>query len=104
MGRLEYWLIVGSGGGGCNNTLYLRKYNLTGENNCLADVETMKRSPLEMHVEILEILDHCGPLKLTPIMYIVNVDCSILKQTLVFLAKQGRLKRKSLNEKEKSLR
>jgi predicted transcriptional regulator len=57
-----------------------------------------------MHVEILEILDHCGPLKLTPIMYIVNVDCSILKQTLVFLAKQGRLKRKSLNEKEKSLR
>jgi predicted transcriptional regulator len=54
-----------------------------------------------MHVEILEILDHCGPLKLTQVMYIVNVNCSILKQALVFLTKQGLVEEKIIKRDRK---
>ena len=48
----------------------------------------MRRSKLEMYVEILAVLAHRGPLKLTHIMYKANVSCSVLSEYLEFLAKQ----------------
>jgi len=49
----------------------------------------MKRSKLEMYVDILKVLAKSGPLQLTHIMYQANVDCIILKEHLGFLIKQG---------------
>ena len=49
----------------------------------------MRRSKLEMYVDILRVLAHKGPLKLTHIMYKANVNCSVLKEYLDFLLKQG---------------
>jgi len=49
----------------------------------------MRRSKLEMYVDTLKVLAQRGPLKLTHIMYKVNVNCSILKEYLDFLVKQG---------------
>ena len=48
----------------------------------------MRRSKLEMYVDILSVLSHRGPLKLTHIMYKANVNCSVLKEYLEFLIKQ----------------
>lgn len=47
----------------------------------------MRRSKLEMYIDILKVLAHRGPLKLTHIMYKANVNCSVLKQYLDFLIK-----------------
>lgn len=49
----------------------------------------MRRSKLEMYVDILTVLAHRGPLKLTHIMYKANVNCSVLKEYLEFLMKQN---------------
>jgi predicted transcriptional regulator len=49
----------------------------------------LRRSKLEMYVDILTVLAHRGPLKLTPVMYKANVNCSVLKEYLEFLMKQG---------------
>ena len=49
----------------------------------------MRRSKLEMYVDILKVLAQRGPLKLTHIMYKANVNCSLLKEYLDFLIKQG---------------
>jgi len=49
----------------------------------------MRRSKIEMYVDILEVIAHKGPLKLTHVMYKVNVNCSMLKEYLNFLTKQG---------------
>lgn len=49
----------------------------------------MRRSKLEMYVDILAVLAHRGPLKLTHVMYKANVNCSILKEYLDFLMKQN---------------
>ena len=49
----------------------------------------MRRSKLEMYVDILSVLAHRGPLKLTHVMYKANVNCSVLKEYLDFLIKQG---------------
>ena len=48
----------------------------------------MRRSKLEMYVDILKVLAHRGSLKLTHIMYKANVNCSVLKQYLDFLMEQ----------------
>jgi len=48
----------------------------------------MRRSKLEMYVDILKVLAQRGPLKLTHIMYKANVNCSVLKEYLDFLIKQ----------------
>jgi len=45
----------------------------------------MRRSKLEMCVDILSVLSHRGPLKLTHIMYKANVNCSVLSEYLDFL-------------------
>lgn len=49
----------------------------------------MRRSKLEMYVDILKVLGQRGPLKLTHIMYKANVNCKVLKEYLDFLLKQG---------------
>jgi predicted transcriptional regulator len=49
----------------------------------------MRRSKLEMYVDILRVLAQRGPLKLTHVMYKANVNCSVLKEYLDFLVKQG---------------
>ena len=49
----------------------------------------MRRSKLEIYVDILKVLGQKGPLKLTHIMYKANVNCKILKEYLDFLIKQG---------------
>ena len=49
----------------------------------------MRRSKLEMYVDILQVLSHRGPLKLTHVMYKANVNCKVLKEYLDFLIKQN---------------
>ena len=49
----------------------------------------MRRSRLEMYVDILRVLAHKGPLKLTHVMYKANVNCKVLKEYLDYLIKQG---------------
>jgi predicted transcriptional regulator len=49
----------------------------------------MRRSKLEMYIDILKVLSQRGPLKLTHVMYKANVNCSVLKEYLDFLLKQG---------------
>jgi len=49
----------------------------------------MRRSKLEMEVDILKILAQKGPLKLTHIMYKTNVNCNVLNTNLEFLIEQG---------------
>jgi predicted transcriptional regulator len=49
----------------------------------------MRRSKLEMYIDILKVLAHRGPLKLTHIMYKANVNCSVLKEYLDFLIQQS---------------
>jgi predicted transcriptional regulator len=48
----------------------------------------VRRSKLEMYVDILKVLAQRGPLKLTHIMYKANVNCSVLNENLKFLLKQ----------------
>ena len=61
----------------------------------------MRRSQLEMHLKILEILNHVGPLKLTHVMNKANVNCSLLKECLDFLTKQGLVEEKIIGKKRK---
>jgi predicted transcriptional regulator len=49
----------------------------------------MRRSKLEMYIDILDVLAFKGPLKLTHIMYKSNVNCSVLKEQLDFLLKNS---------------
>ena len=49
----------------------------------------MRRSKLEMEIDILKMLAQKGPLKLTHLMYKTNVNCDVLSKNLVFLLKQG---------------
>jgi predicted transcriptional regulator len=58
----------------------------------------MRRSKLEMYVDILSVLAHKGPLKLTHIMYKANVNCSVLKENLDFLIKQGLIEERTVRK------
>jgi len=49
----------------------------------------MRRSKLELHVEILKLLARKGPLQLNHLMSQGNVNCNILREHLGFLIKQG---------------
>ena len=48
----------------------------------------MRRSKLEMYIDILKALAQGGPLKLTHVMYKTNVNCSVLSEYLAFLLKK----------------
>jgi predicted transcriptional regulator len=56
------------------------------------EAETMKGSQIEMCIDVLGVLDHEGPLKLTIVMKEARVKRSILKDCLDFLIKQGLVK------------
>jgi predicted transcriptional regulator len=58
----------------------------------------MRRSKLEVYVDILNVLAHRGPLKLTHIMYKANVNCNILKGYVDFLIKQGLVEKRTITK------
>ncbi len=51
-----------------------------------------------MYVDILSVLAHRGPLKLTHIMYKANVNCSALSEYLDFLLKQGLVEERNVKK------
>ena len=59
----------------------------------------MRRSKLEMYIDILRVLAQKGPLKLTHIMYKANVNCSVLKEFLDFLTQQNLVEEKIIGKK-----
>ena len=59
----------------------------------------MRRSKLEMYIDILKTLAQRGPLKLTHIMYKANVNCSVLKEYLDFLIEQQLVEEKTVGKK-----
>jgi predicted transcriptional regulator len=61
----------------------------------------MRRSKLEMYLDILKVLAHWGPLKLTHVMYKANVNCSVLEEYLNLLIKQGLIDEKIIKRKRK---
>lgn len=60
----------------------------------------MRRSKLEMYVDILTVLAQRGPLKLTHIMYKANVNCSVLKENLDFLLKQSLVEQRTVRKQK----
>ena len=54
----------------------------------------MRRSKLEMYVDIVHVLAQRGPMKLSHIMYKVNLNCVVLKEALEFLIRQGLVEEK----------
>jgi len=58
----------------------------------------MRRSKMEMHLDILKTLAQKGSLKLTHIMYKSNVNCCILKEYLEFLTQQKLVEEKTLTK------
>jgi len=59
----------------------------------------MRRSKLEMYIDILKVLARHGPLKLTHIMYKANVNCSVLKEYLDFLITNALVEEKTMGKK-----
>ena len=49
----------------------------------------MRRSKMEMYIDILKVMVQNGPMKLTHVMYKANVNCSVLKQNLDFMIEQN---------------
>ncbi|HXX87810.1 MAG TPA: winged helix-turn-helix domain-containing protein [Candidatus Acidoferrum sp.] len=58
----------------------------------------MRRSKLEMYIDILKVLARRGPLKLTHVMYKANVNCSVLKEYLDFLLKQNLVEERTVGK------
>jgi predicted transcriptional regulator len=58
----------------------------------------MRRSKMEMHLDILRTLAQKGPLKLTHIMYKSNVNCCVLKEYLDFLTEQKLVEEKTIKK------
>jgi len=67
-------------------------------------VVNMRRSKLEMYMDVLRVLARHGPLKLTHIMYKANVNCSVLKQYLDFLIRQNLVEEQILRKKRNTTR
>jgi predicted transcriptional regulator len=68
------------------------------------DLLFMRRSKLEMHVDILKALARHGPLKLTHVMYKANVNCDTLKQYLDFLIQHNLVEEQTLHKKRHGTR
>ena len=64
----------------------------------------MRRSKLEMYIDVLKVLARHGPLKLTHIMYKANVNCSVLKQYLDFLIQQNLVEEQTIRKKRNKTR
>ena len=61
----------------------------------------MRRSKLETYIDILRVLAHHGPLKLTHAMYKTNVNCSVLKGYMNFLIKQGLVEERTVGKERR---
>lgn len=48
-----------------------------------------RRSTLEMQMDILTVIKHYAPVKLTHLMYKSNVNCSVLKEMINTLIRFG---------------
>jgi predicted transcriptional regulator len=59
----------------------------------------MRRSKMEMYIDILKVMTQNGPMKLTHIMYKANVNCCVLKQNLEFLIQQNLVEEKVVQKK-----
>ena len=64
----------------------------------------MRRSKLEMHVDVLKVLARHGPLKLTHVMYKANINFSVLKQYLDFLIQHNLVEEQTLPKKRHKTR
>ncbi len=64
----------------------------------------MRRSKLEMYIDVLKVLARHGPLKLTHIMYKANVNFAVLKQHLDFLVRQGLVEEQTVRKKRNKTR
>ena len=62
----------------------------------------MRRSKLEIHVDILRALACSGRLKPTHITYKANVNCSALKECLEFLVERNLIKEQMVNKKKQT--
>jgi predicted transcriptional regulator len=58
----------------------------------------MRRSKLEVYIDILDVLATKGHLKLTHIMYKSNVNCKVLKEQLEFLVKNRLVEERALGK------
>jgi predicted transcriptional regulator len=58
----------------------------------------MRRSKLEINIDILKVLAQRGPLKLTHVMYKANVNCSVLKEYIDFLTQQELIEERTLKK------
>jgi len=58
----------------------------------------MRRSKLEVYIDILDVLATKGHLKLTHIMYKSNVNCKVLKEQLEFLVKNRLVEERTLGK------
>ena len=56
----------------------------------------MRRSKLEIYIDILNVLARKGPLKLTHVMYKANVNSNVLKEDLGFLIKQNLVEERTI--------
>lgn len=59
----------------------------------------MRRSELEMYIDVLRVLTHHGPLKLTHIMYKANINCSVLKEFMDFLINHDLIEERTIGKK-----
>ncbi len=64
----------------------------------------MRRSKLEIHIDILRALACHGRLKPTHITYKANVNCSALKECLDFLVERNLVKEQIINKKRQKRR
>ena len=60
----------------------------------------MRRSKLEIHIEILKVLARHGPLKPTHIMLKTNVNSSVRKQYLDFLIQHKLVEEQTVHKKK----
>ena len=58
----------------------------------------MRRSKLEMYVDVLKVLAQRGPLKVTHIMYKANLNCKVLKEYMDFLLEQGLIEKRMVGK------
>jgi predicted transcriptional regulator len=61
----------------------------------------MRRSKLEIHIDVLRALAYHGRLKPTHITYKANVNCSALKECLTFLLERNLVKEQTFSKKRK---
>jgi len=67
-------------------------------------LQPMRRSKLEIHIDILRALAYHGRLKPTHITYKANVNCSALKECLSFLVERNLVKEQTINKKRQKRR